>query len=158
MQSLFVYTLLAILVTVNIYNWVTFHYTCAENFGISSSDQQKIDDYKKNQGNIVSIINIYNNTHSISRNYSNNTNIMKTLDTFKSTITPIWKKITTIRNAWVNYQKDTGGTAESVQIGNEFNTNYDILLSLKNTFSKSSAMIKIMIDNGLPDSYRTSSI
>ena len=68
------------------------------------------------------------------------------------------EKINSIRNAWVNYQKDTGGTAESVQIGNEFNTNYDILVSLKNTVSKSSAMIKIMIDNGLPDTYRTSSV
>ena len=158
MQSLFVYTLLAILLTVHIYNWVTFHCSCTENFGISSSDQQKIDDYKKNQGNIVSIINIYNNSQSISRNYSNNTNIIQTLDKFKSTITPIWKQINSIRNAWVNYQKDTGGTAESVQIGNEFNTNYDYLVSLKITLSKCSAMIRIMIDNGLPDTYRTSSI
>ena len=157
MQSLFVYTLLAILVTVHIYNTITFHYSCAEHFGISTSDQQKIDDYQKNQGNIVSIINIYNKTQSISNNYSNNTNIMNTLDRLKSTVAPIWKKINSIRNAWVNYKNDTGGTAQSVEIVNELNTQYNIILPLKSILYKCAALIKKMIDNGLPDSYRTSS-
>ena len=81
---------------------------------------------------------------------------MNTPDRLKSTVAPIWKKINSIRNAWVNYKNDNGGTAQSVEIVNEFNTQYD-LVSLKNTISKCAAIFKIMIDNGLPDSYRTSS-
>ena len=92
MESLFIYTLLAILLLLHVYNWATFHYSCVENFAISSSDQQRIDDYKKNQGNIVSIINIYNNRDTISTDDFNNTNIIQTQHTFKSTPAPIWKK------------------------------------------------------------------
>ena len=80
---------------------------------------------------------------------------MNSLDAFKSTVTPIWNQINSIRNAWLNYKHDTGGTAESVQIGNELNIQYDVLLSLKNTFWKCGGMIKKMVDNGLPVSYRT---
>ena len=79
---------------------------------------------------------------------------MKALDTFKFTVTPIWNQINSIRNAWLNFKKDTGDTAESIRIGNELNTQYDVLLSLKSTVSKCGSMIKNMIDNGLPDIYR----
>ena len=57
MESRFVYTILATVISIYIYN--NFKLKC-ERFGISSSDQQKLDDYKNSQGNIVSIINIYN--------------------------------------------------------------------------------------------------
>ena len=152
MESRFVYTILATVLFIYIYN--NFKLKC-ESFGISTSDQQKLDDYKDNQGNIVSIINIYNKRDLIRTNYSINTNIMKNLDMFKTTVTPIWNQINSIRNAWVNYKNDTGGTAQSVQIANELNTQYDVLVSLKTTVSNCAGNIKKMIDNSLPEIYRT---
>ena len=106
---------------------------------------------------IIKIIKVHRFDYKqlISTTYSTNSNIIQTLDTFKFTVTRIINNMNSIRNPWVNYKNDTGDTAQSVQIVNELNTQYNVLVSLKNTLSKCGSMIKTMIDNGLPDSYRT---
>ena len=63
------YSVLIIGIYISIYCYVTFGYNYVERFAISTSDAQKLDDYQKSQGNIISIINIYNKINLIRTNF-----------------------------------------------------------------------------------------
>ena len=123
------------------------NYSYVERFG---DDTDKIADYKKQQGNLISIINIYNRSEIIRTSYSNNTNIISALDTFRSTVKPIWNNINSIRNAWVNYTDQTDRVP--VYILKELDKQYLVLKSLMSTISM--CVVLSMREYGMSDSYR----
>ena len=149
MESQFVYTILAVHLIAYFYLTFQITYSYVEKFG---DDTDKIADYKKQQGNLISIINIYNRSEIIRTSYSNNTNIISALDTFRSTVDPIWNNINSIRNAWVKYSDQTNRVP--VYILKELDKQYLELNSLKSTISTCVVLIKSMRDYGMSDSYR----
>ena len=102
MESPFVYIVL--MLHLILYMCITFHMNYVENFSIAIDSEY----YEKQQGNLISIINIYDRSQIIRTTYSTNSNIINSLDTFKYTINPISNDIKSIRNTWVNKKNETG--------------------------------------------------
>ena len=149
MESQLVYIVLAIHLIAYFYITFQMNYSYVERFG---DDTDEIEYYKKQQGNLISIINIYNKSEIIRTSYSTNTNIIKALDTFKSTVDPIWNNINSIRNAWVKYTDQTDRVP--VYIKKELDKQYYVLKSLNSTISTCVVLIKSMHEYGMSDSYR----
>ena len=145
MESLFVYIVLILHLIA--YICITFQMNYVENFSYDESDY-----YQKQQGNLISIINIYDRSQIIRTTYSTNVDNINSLDNFKSTVKPISTDINSIRNAWVNYKNQTGKIPTSII--KELDKQYKVLQSLKSTISKCVSLIKNMIDSGMSDTYR----
>ena len=120
-----------------------------EAFGVVNWDQDtrnKMNYFQQNEANIYFIISIYNSINTITRQYSNNPNVLDRLNVFKQYASPIYKKLLRINGSWQNFKTNMNYySADNVtDLGNQ----YDLLKSIEGSVGSCTNTITQMVSYG----------